>query len=89
MELESGKDLLKYCQKTARSLSEVAIEYESHLFQRSKDALINDMKQVLRVMEESIEKGRRREGKTLGGMFSNEMKLLNKNLDNGNTLCGR
>lgn len=89
MELESGKDLLKLCQKTARSLSEVAIEYESHLFQRSKDALLADMKQVLRVMEESIEKGRRREGKTLGGMFSNEMKLLNKNLDNSNTLCGR
>jgi L-serine dehydratase len=87
MELESGKDLLKICQKTGRSIAEVAIEYESHLFQRSKDALIEDMKQVLEVMEESREKGIKRAGKTLGGMFSNEMKILQKNIDN--SLCGR
>ncbi|MGC9443476.1 MAG: L-serine ammonia-lyase, iron-sulfur-dependent, subunit alpha [Candidatus Methanospirareceae archaeon] len=89
MELESRKDLLKYCQKTGKSLAEVAIEYESHLFKRSKDALIADMKHVLTVMEESREKGGRWEGKTLGGMFSNEMKLLQKNLDNSTTLSGR
>ena len=89
MEIESGKDLLKICQKTDRSLSEVAIEYESHLFKRSKDALRADMKHVLTVMEESREKGGKRKGKTLGGMFSNEMKLLKKNLDNSNTLCGK
>ena len=89
MELESGKDLLKFCQKTGRSVAEVAIEYESHLFKRSKEALIADMKHVLTVMEESREKGGRRAGKTLGGMFSNEMKLLQKNLDNSTTLCGR
>jgi L-serine dehydratase len=89
MELESGKDILKFCQKTGRSVAEVAIEYESHLFKRSKEALIADMKHVLTVMEESREKGGRRAGKTLGGMFSNEMKLLQKNLDNSTTLCGR
>jgi|GEM_PF-4116521 len=57
MELETGKDLLKLCHKTGRSLADVAIEYESHLFQRSKDALRDDMKYVLSVMEESREKG--------------------------------
>jgi len=89
MEIRSGKDLMNLSQKTGRSLAEIAIEYESHLFKRSKDALIEDMKQVLKVMEESIEKGGRREGKTLGGMFTDEIKSLKKSLDNGDTLCGR
>lgn len=89
MEIRSGKDLMKLSQETGRSLSEVAIEYESHLFKRSKDALREDMKHVLKVMGESIEKGGRREGKTLGGMFTDEMKLLKKSLDNGDTLSGR
>jgi L-serine dehydratase len=88
MEIRSGKDLMKLSQKTGRSLAEIAIEYESHLFKRSKDALIEDMKQVFKVMEESIEKGGRREGKTLGGMFTDEIKSLKKSLDNGDTLCG-
>jgi L-serine dehydratase len=89
MEIRSGKDLMKLSQETGRSLADVAIEYESHLFKRSKDALREDMKLVLNVMEESIEKGGRREGKTLGGMFTDELKLLKKRLDTGDTLSGR
>lgn len=87
--IESIKDLIEESRETSKPVSEVVIDYETRLFNKTRGVLVRDMKELIEVMEESIKKGRKREGKTHGRLFENETKLLLKSLESGNTLSGK
>lgn len=64
----SIKDLIKLSQEMGEPIGEVVIKYEMGLIREPRDFVVQEMKARIEAIEKSIEKGKERRGKTLGGL---------------------
>lgn len=88
-EINSATELINICESEGKSLSEVVIDYEAKRINKQKNEVIEDMHQIIKIMEASIEAGKKRTGKTLGGLIESEVKCLLVALEQNNTISGR
>ena len=88
MKFSSVKELLTICKNEDKKISEVMIETEMETREKSKDEIINEMRNSLKVMENAIERGLTEDIKSRSGLSGGDGKKLYEYLASGNYLSG-
>lgn len=88
MDVKSGRELLKICNKENISLSEFAIRVEMERSELSREEVIEKMKTILEVMRKSTNEGRDKAIYSVSGLIGGDAYKLNKYIKEGKTLTG-
>ncbi len=81
----NGHELLQIAKEKELSLSAVVIEAECKLSNKSKEEVIGEMQDVLKVMLEAAEYGLKNDVKSVGGLIGGDAKKVARSTK---TLCG-
>lgn len=84
---ETVKQLIEIAEREKKPISELMIEQEMLLSRRTREEIIAQMDQNLKVMEEAVEKGLQGVHST-SGLTGGDAVLLQQYMDKGNTLSG-
>ncbi|MEJ9279946.1 L-serine ammonia-lyase, iron-sulfur-dependent, subunit alpha [Ureibacillus thermosphaericus] len=81
------RELIELCEKENKSISEVMIEQEILMTERTREEIIQQMDKNLTVMEQAVERGIKGV-KSVTGLTGGDSVLLQKYIEKGNTLSG-
>ncbi|WP_016837454.1 L-serine ammonia-lyase, iron-sulfur-dependent, subunit alpha [Ureibacillus thermosphaericus] len=81
------RELIELCENENKSISEVMIEQEILMTNRSREEIIEQMDKNLTVMEQAVERGLKGV-KSVTGLTGGDSVLLQKYIEKGNTLSG-
>ncbi|MEK4253099.1 L-serine ammonia-lyase, iron-sulfur-dependent, subunit alpha [Ureibacillus sp. FSL K6-2830] len=81
------RELIELCENENKSISEVMIEQELLMTNRSREEIIEQMDKNLTVMEQAVERGLKGV-KSVTGLTGGDSVLLQKYIEKGNTLSG-
>lgn len=84
----TGKELLDTCRELNLPISEIVILDEMENTEKSREHILYNMKNVLKIMKASIEGYENRTEPTLGNIIGGEAKKLNAYMDNRKLICG-
>lgn len=88
MKFTSIAELLDICKNENKKISEVMIESEMEMHNRSKEDVVEQMRISLYVMKDAIEKGLTEEIKSRSGLSGGDGKRLLAYIESGNFLSG-
>lgn len=80
MDFINIKELLQLCNQQNKPISQIMLERECALFQRSEKEVKDQLKVSLKIMEEAIQKALTLDITSIGGMLHGESKKMNKYL---------
>lgn len=81
------RELIELCENENKSISEVMIEQEILMTNRSREEIFEQMDKNLTVMEQAVERGLKGV-KSVTGLTGGDSVLLQKYIEKGNTLSG-
>lgn len=88
VEFHSGEDLLEMCKKQNKRIAEVVIENEMELTGDSYKEVLAKMKNNLKVMRQSIDKGLKENIKSVSGMIGGDAKAMNEYYKKNKSVSG-
>ncbi|WP_339063408.1 L-serine ammonia-lyase, iron-sulfur-dependent, subunit alpha [Tepidibacillus marianensis] len=89
MKFTSVEQLADLAETQGKGISEIMIESEMELHERSREDVIGQMKNSLQIMKAAIEKGLQEDVKSRSGLSGGDGKRLAKYLEEGSFLSGR
>ncbi len=88
MFVNTGEELVDICIKEGLSIGQYTLLQEVENSGRTKERVINRMRNNLKVMEEAAEYGMTHEVESVSGLIGKDAVKLYKYANSGNTLCG-
>lgn len=88
MKFSSIEELLNICETEGKKISDVMIEAEMEAHNRSKEEIIEQMKNSLYVMKEAIDRGLNEDIKSRSGLSGGDGKKLAEYIEKGKFLSG-
>jgi L-serine dehydratase len=86
--VNSGEELIKICDKNKLSIWEYTLQCESENSGKSKQELMDKMKENLNIMKESSEMGLNKKVMSVSGLIGGDAFKLNQYMKDKETLCG-
>ncbi len=85
---DNTSELIKYCNKNNMKVSQAALEREMKKSNLSEETILNNLKELLKVMEKSSNEGLNKNMKSNGGLIGSEAKKIEKYRQNKSSLSG-
>ena len=85
----SGAELLGMCNKNNIKMYEMMLVREVYISQRSKDVILNEMKENLEVMKKAIERGLNEDIRSVSGLTGGDAKKLRQYYEKDTTAAGQ
>src|SRR6056297_651130 len=89
MNFKNGKELVAICNKENQSIAEIMIQRETAKFKLTETEVLDKMQETIKVMEESIENGKKDSKLSLTGLIGGEAKALEDYSLKYNTISGK
>lgn len=84
----SGSELLHLCNKNNVRIYEMMLVREVHISQRNKDAIMDEMKENLKVMKKAAERGLTEDIRSVSGLTGGDAKKLREYCEKEQTVAG-
>ncbi|WP_072723185.1 L-serine ammonia-lyase, iron-sulfur-dependent, subunit alpha [Tepidibacter thalassicus] len=88
MNFTNGEELLRLCEKNNKTIYEVCIEREMEISGKSKEEILNRMRESLEIMKNAIKKSLTEDIKSVGGLIGGEAKKIRNRLASERPVCG-
>jgi L-serine dehydratase len=88
-DFRNGTELIQICNANSKKISEVMIEREMYLSGKTRDEVIEAMKDSLKTMKDAIEKGLTKDIKSVSGLIGGDAKKLKSRYETTKTVCGK
>ena len=88
MNFINGKELLEYCEKENKKISEAMFEREVTYLEADPEHTMNRMRKAFKIMRGSVQKPMEEDIVSMGGMIGGESKKLHALRAAGKNLCG-
>ncbi len=88
MKFHSVKELLELTKNEGKKISDIMIEMEMEQSERSREEIVNQMRNSLHVMKGAIERGLTEDIRSRSGLTGGDGKKLNQYLEKGQYLSG-
>ena len=88
MNFTTARELLDYCDKEKKKISEAMFIRETTDLEQSPEETSKKMQRAYEIMKQSIERALTEEIYGMGGMIGGESRLLNTLREDGKNLCG-
>lgn len=85
---DNTKEFIDYCKRENKSVAEVSILREMKLANVSRDLIISNLREMLKIMEASSNHCLTKDVKSMGGLIGKEARLLEEYRKNTETLSG-
>lgn len=84
----SGQELIGLCEKYNKRIWEIMLLREIENSEKTKEEILDLMKENLYVMKKAVEKGLKEDIKSVSGLVGGDAKLLRKRYEDTNTVSG-
>ncbi len=88
MNFATARELLEYCDKEKKKISEAMFIRETEDLEQSPEETSAKMRRAYSIMKQAIERAQKEEIYGMGGMIGGESRLLNALRENGKNICG-
>jgi len=88
MNFTNGAELLEYCEKENKKISEVMFERETTFLEQDPEKTREKMRKAWSIMQASAKKPLKENIVSMGGMIGGESRKLHTLRESGNNLCG-
>ena len=88
MNFTNGAELLEYCEKEKKTISEAMFERETTFLEQDPEKTKEKMKKAWSIMQASAKKPLKENIVSMGGMIGGESRKLHTLRENGKNICG-
>lgn len=85
---KSCSELVEASKKNNCTISETVIDFEAEKSSRSREQVMQEMKNIYLAMKESVDKGLEKECELLGNIFKGNAAKMDKYIKNNRSICG-